>query len=182
MQDLILFFRLFFTSALSLVFSLSFFASRNKLKAVGLRLGIAHLSVSKGIIIPQGSCAFTTHWQVQGNLEIIYNDGPTSGWGVASFAAEAGSTLLSPHMLCRVAPRINVPFPVLMAAPRQQSLKTIQRGWKALEATQLLTERCQEEDGEEISSHIFCSPLDVVSQWKIRGVTVPWHRLNDTEK
>ncbi len=58
------------------------FASQNKLVSltalVSLWLRIAHLSVSKGIIIPLGSFAFSELWQVRGNFEIIYNDGSDS--------------------------------------------------------------------------------------------------------
>lgn len=58
------------------------FASKNKLVShtalVSLWLRMAHLSVSKGIIIPLGSFAFSEPWQVRGNSEIIYNDGSDS--------------------------------------------------------------------------------------------------------
>lgn len=60
----------------------STFASQNKLVShttlVRLWLRMAHLSVSKGIIIPLGSFAFSELWQVRGNSEIIYNDGSDS--------------------------------------------------------------------------------------------------------
>lgn len=47
-----------------------------------LRLRMAHLSVSKGIIIPPGTSVFSERWQVQGNFEIIYNDGSNSEWSI----------------------------------------------------------------------------------------------------
>lgn len=52
--------------------------SSNEPELVCLWLRMAHLSVSKGIIIPLGSSAFCERWQVQGNFEIIYNDGSCS--------------------------------------------------------------------------------------------------------
>lgn len=63
-------------------FFFSTFASQNKLVSrtalVRLWLRMAHLSVSKGIIIPLGSFVFSELWQVRGNSEIIYNDGSDS--------------------------------------------------------------------------------------------------------
>lgn len=62
------------------------FASQNKLVSltafVSRWLRMAHLSVSKGIIIPLGSFAFSELWQVRGNFEIIYNDGSGSEWSI----------------------------------------------------------------------------------------------------
>lgn len=67
---------------LSVFTSVFFLSPRIEPELVCLWLRMPHLSVSKGIIIPLGSSAFCEQWQVQGNFEIIYNDGSSSERGI----------------------------------------------------------------------------------------------------